>query len=1018
MNSLNHPDEEKLIEFLSDALPELENHEVDRHLADCADCRRSIETMIGSTIRIFGTDDSMSTPDVVAPSLTNEIGLRFVVGKEIARGGMGVIFRGFDRELKREIAIKVSLSDHVLHTARFYREAQISAQLQHPGIVPVHELGRLSDGKPYIAMRLIKGQTLAALIEDKDADSPHLDSRYLEVFGQICDTMAFAHSKNVVHRDLKPDNVMVGPFGEVQIMDWGLAKKTGSLLDDIDPGPQTSSDASEDHPVDPAATRHGQILGTPAYMAPEQARGEIATKRSDVFSLGGILFHLLTGRAPFDAASSTQAIAKSANSDLVRAFELLAQSEADRKLIVLAESCLAAEPDRRPEDAEQVSKLFRQYSLGREQERQTLKLEEARVKERLIAQLKRSRQLTWFSVAMVAALVVSGVAGYLYITEKSARVAKQNQIDTARRDSIVRSELLVRESIEKTNRYRDLAEQATAGDRAQQWTLALKEIEKGVPFLSDSIDANLEREFNTLASEIRRDTNKAGRQAANRDIEKSCRAAILACCEESYYPGDIKLCRDGRLLSRLAVAFGDLGVIPGKNIDKAVIRLSESDFKTDFLLGLIVWRRELVLEAKLTNAQRRAEAELEKTANWLSDLMDQADPDLFRSKLRQLFKDEQYDALAKMFEQPEAIESMLTVHFVAAALPNVFASPDPRIEYFERAHQQHPEDFFMNWYPVAMVRSPKIRNKHALSCYSLRPQNSGVLDALGMASIVEKDYFRAVEVLEELIVREPNYRTGFVNLAIAYGKAGMAREALEHFEIAMTMESELTDLSSVYRFRGSFLRDQGDVHLAIDDFREWIRLDPKNPMPHNLIAEVYHQQLQNNLGAIDSQLTAALLKPEDKSYHKRMHQYYASRHENLKQQQLHEEAAEAELQAISDFKRIAALVPKSTSPHEELADLCVEFGNYEQTIDSLQTAVSIRPDVLALKNRLSFFCGMYCTKLEEQGKLKEAREQFEQTVAVLIKHDPKHKGVSMMQSSIEDLNHKLDQSTRKETVQN
>ena len=151
-------------------------------------------------------------------------GNRFVVLGEIAHGGMGIVYRGFDRDLKREVAIKV-LADGANSSAaiRFNREAQISGQLQHPGIVPVHQHGRLQDGRHYIAMKLVKGQTLLELIDGLGDEN--VNSRVYEIFGQICSTMAYSHSRNIVHRDLKPENVMVGEFNEVQIMDWGLAKK-------------------------------------------------------------------------------------------------------------------------------------------------------------------------------------------------------------------------------------------------------------------------------------------------------------------------------------------------------------------------------------------------------------------------------------------------------------------------------------------------------------------------------------------------------------------------------------------------------------------------------------------------------------------------------------------------------------------------------------------------------------------------------------------------------------------------
>src|SRR5690242_14734161 len=159
---------------------------------------------------------------------------------EVARGGMGVIIKGRDNDLGRDLAVKVLLEQH--HEKpdlirRFVEEAQISGQLQHPGVVPVYELGTLADQRPYFAMKLIKGRTLAVLLAERPGlaeDQPRL----LGIFEQVCLTMAYAHVQGVIHRDLKPSNIMVGSFGEVQVMDWGLAKvlPQGGVADDKEAG--------------------------------------------------------------------------------------------------------------------------------------------------------------------------------------------------------------------------------------------------------------------------------------------------------------------------------------------------------------------------------------------------------------------------------------------------------------------------------------------------------------------------------------------------------------------------------------------------------------------------------------------------------------------------------------------------------------------------------------------------------------------------------------------------------------
>jgi serine/threonine-protein kinase len=222
---------------------------------------------------------------------------RYAFVEKVGEGGMGLILRVHEPVLNRHLALKVLRAEHRGNTdlvRRFLEEAQIAGQLQHPGVVPVHELGRLPDGRPFFTMKLVKGQTLAALLRERAGPADGLP-RFLTIFGQVCQALAYAHARRVIHRDLKPGNVMVGAFGEVQVMDWGLAKVLSGA-----PGrpPREESDlqqvaASVIETVGSATgeqmTQAGWVLGTLAYMPPEQARGEIEQidERCDVFGLGG-----------------------------------------------------------------------------------------------------------------------------------------------------------------------------------------------------------------------------------------------------------------------------------------------------------------------------------------------------------------------------------------------------------------------------------------------------------------------------------------------------------------------------------------------------------------------------------------------------------------------------------------------------------------------------------------------------------------------------------------------------------
>ncbi len=239
---------------------------------------------------------------------------------------------------------------------RFVEEAQIGGQLQHPGVVPIYDIGTFADRRPFFTMKLVKGQTLAYLLQGR-ADPADGLSRFLSIFEQVCQTMAYAHTRGVIHRDLKPSNVMVGGFGEVQVMDWGLAKvlPRGGVADEEQPQPPpgisviqtvgTGSDAD--------ASTAGSVLGTPSYMAPEQARGEIdlVDERADVFGLGAILGEVLTGQPAFTGRTSGEVTRKSARGELAEAFERLDSCGAEPELIALARKCLASEREDRPRSA-------------------------------------------------------------------------------------------------------------------------------------------------------------------------------------------------------------------------------------------------------------------------------------------------------------------------------------------------------------------------------------------------------------------------------------------------------------------------------------------------------------------------------------------------------------------------------------------------------------------------------------------------------------------------------------------
>jgi eukaryotic-like serine/threonine-protein kinase len=221
-------------------------------------------------------------------------GTRYALVRSVARGGMGVVYEALDEKLGRRVALKVldaPEQDGELER-RLIREAQVLARLEHPGIVPVHDVGTLPDGRVFYAMKFVQGQRL----DEHMQAMPSVPDR-LRLFLRICDAVAFSHARGVLHRDLKPANIMIGPFGEVLVLDWGLAKilrEPRNANSENDPeGTVLGSPATA---RDSAVTGQGAVMGTPGYMSPEQARGDNAglDERSDIFSLGAVLRFLST----------------------------------------------------------------------------------------------------------------------------------------------------------------------------------------------------------------------------------------------------------------------------------------------------------------------------------------------------------------------------------------------------------------------------------------------------------------------------------------------------------------------------------------------------------------------------------------------------------------------------------------------------------------------------------------------------------------------------------------------------
>ena len=316
------------------------------HLASCASCRAVADTLSPRTVRV----DDQSTLPRVDPA-------GYALGLEIARGGMGRILAARDLRIGRPIAVKQLLGSSAQLATRFEREARITARLQHPGIVPIYEIGTWPDGTPFYAMRMVDGRTLHEAIDAAGSLAGRL--ALLPALIAACEAVAFAHHQRVIHRDLTPSNVLVGAYGETVVIDWGLAK---DLADPTgEPAPAAGPYRDEVTTGLTGLTGAGAVIGTAAYMPPEQAHAEEVDARADVYALGAILYHLLSGRAPYREHADVLAAVKAGPP---RPIEEVAP-RAPRDLQSIAAKAMARVVDDRYPAARQLADELVRFQTGR-----------------------------------------------------------------------------------------------------------------------------------------------------------------------------------------------------------------------------------------------------------------------------------------------------------------------------------------------------------------------------------------------------------------------------------------------------------------------------------------------------------------------------------------------------------------------------------------------------------------------------------------------------------------------------
>jgi WD40 repeat protein/tRNA A-37 threonylcarbamoyl transferase component Bud32 len=343
-------DERTALAFIQGALPAEQLSAVESHIEECKSCRLflSILTGLEGEERVAPVDTAPASPASIE---------RYTVVGEHARGGQARVLLAFDKNVGRKVALKELLpragekpsNDASWRDAmaRFLREAELTGQLVHPGVVPVFEIGKRPDGTLFYTMQLVRGRTLSEVLRERSSLTDRLS--LLSHFLSVCHVVAYAHSRGIVHRDIKPQNIMVGDFGETVLLDWGLAKQKGEPESASLPALRADEDAPE------MLTREGTVVGTPGYMSPEQADGRLAEvdERSDVYGLGAVLFEILTGRPPPLPGTAGGA-------ERVRAL----CDKAPAELVGVAEKALAIEKGDRYQKASELAQDVTAFMTG------------------------------------------------------------------------------------------------------------------------------------------------------------------------------------------------------------------------------------------------------------------------------------------------------------------------------------------------------------------------------------------------------------------------------------------------------------------------------------------------------------------------------------------------------------------------------------------------------------------------------------------------------------------------------
>jgi tetratricopeptide (TPR) repeat protein len=855
--------------------------------------------------------------------------LREVLGS----GGMGVVFRAEDPQLGRELAVKMLRPD-LRHqpdmVRRFLEEAKITAQLPHPGIVPVHELRCDGDSPPFLAMKLIGGRTLQELLDRRGSLQEDLP-RFVAVFEQVCQAVAFAHSRRVVHRDLKPANVMVGQFGEVQVMDWGLAKVLTEASGRCQPPatPELTSGGCQA----PAPTQGA--VGTWCYMPPEQAAGawERVDERSDAFSLGGILCTILTGRPPYEGDGNKELKRQAVRGELAPARARLDGCGADAELVALAKDCLSPRVEGRPADAGEVTRRVAAYRAGVEQRLRAAEREraaaQARVQEARAtarAEAKARRRTRLLAGVVLLALAVGGATAGWYLKAR------------ARAGAAVEAALVEADT--------HLTQNRDDRDRnPERWHAALRLAAAAVDRAQVALNsAALDRDLRHRVERERAQVDRELRDSDLRLLLDQIRLEQAILLKEGRFDNTVAGPRYREVLA-------SYGIDPADAAASAPL-VRASRLRGDLVAALADWARVTL------DAQERKQ---------LLALLEAAEKDdtgasPWRALWRAALTSKDGVALAALARRHGENLAATDVANLAMGLREL-GQLDAAVRLLRRGRVRFPEDFWLNHDLGMALHQRDARSgegvPYLMVAVALRPLSPGAHVNLGFVLTGKGDMDGALRCFRKALELDPTYAAAHTNLGAALAARGDQDGAIRCYRRAIELDPKLaqahSNLGSALCARGdvdgaihcfekaiglgpgrtSFhynlgvaLQAKGDLDSAIRCYQKATELDPKNAWAHYNLGNALRAR-RDQEGAIRSYRKVLELDPKD-----------AKAHTNLGNALQAKGDVDG---AIRCFQRAIELDPKLTTAHDNLGNALQAKGDVDGAIRSYRKALDLDP---------------------------------------------------------------------------